>query len=200
MKNNQSEIYLCSKSPRRQELLRQIGVTFSLLEVDIDETPNPAETPQRYVVRLAQEKAMAGWADSARASMAPVLGADTTVVCAGEIMGKPEGKAHGLLMLSKQSGVTVQVITAVCIVKEGNIINYISKSNVVFREISSDEIKAYWSTGEPIDKAGGWAIQGKGAIFIKSLEGSYSGVMGLPLFETAKCLKSIGIDCLHESI
>lgn len=198
MVNHTSELYLCSRSPRRQELLTQIGVTFTLLDVEIDETPIPSESPQKYVSRLAQEKAITGWADPARVSMIPVLSADTTVVCRGEIMGKPEDKEHGLQMLSRQSGSTLQVITAICLVKEKKIINSISKSNVLFRKITHNEMEAYWSSGESADKAGGWAIQGKAAIFIEKIEGSYSGVMGLPLFETAKCLKSMGINCIPD--
>jgi len=200
MANNQAELYLCSKSPRRQELLTQIGVTFTLLDVDIDENPMPAESPQQYVSRLAQEKALVGWESAARVLNIPVLGADTTVVCAGEIMGKPNNKEHGVKMLAAQSGASLQVMTAVCLVKKEVRINSISISNVLFRHISPQEIEAYWASGEPVDKAGAWAVQGLGAVFIKNIEGSYSGVMGLPLYETAECLKSVDIDCVLGSI
>lgn len=199
MVNTPPELYLCSKSPRRQELLTQIGVTFSLVEVEIDEDPGPSETPQQYVSRLAREKALKGWESPARILDIPVLGADTTVVCADQIMGKPRDKKHGLQMLANQSGSQLQVITAICLVKEGQIINSSSKSNVLFRMMSTEEIEAYWSSGEPADKAGGWAIQGKGAVFIEKIEGSYSGVVGLPLYETAECLKSVGVDCILGS-
>ncbi|VAW72149.1 Septum formation protein Maf [hydrothermal vent metagenome] len=190
------DLYLCSQSPRRRELLSQMEVTYLLLDVEIDETPIHEESPQEYVARLAKEKAFKGWQCSSRLLNIPVLGADTTVVCNGEIMGKPLNEAQGLHMLTLQSGSLMQVFSAICLVNGKTLVQEMSQSSVLFRPLSSKEIKAYWSSGEPVDKAGGWAIQGKGAIFIKKLEGSYSGVMGLPIYETGECLKRFGIDCI----
>ena len=118
------------------------------------------------------------------------------MVSSGEILGKPLNKAHALKMLNAQSGNTQQVLTAISLLKDNDILNSLSISQVTFRGISTNELEAYWASGEPADKAGGWAIQGKGAVFVKNIEGSYSAVMGLPLYETAECLKSFGIDCI----
>ncbi len=192
------DLYLCSQSPRRRELLSQMEVTYSLLSVEIDETPISAESPQEYVSRLAKEKALKGWQCSSRLLNIPVLGADTTVVCDGEIMGKPISEEQGLHMLAVQSGSLMQVFTAICVVCDETLVQAMSHSSVLFRSLSPKEINAYWLSGEPLDKAGGWAIQGKGAIFIKKLEGSYSGVMGLPIYETSGCLKRFGIDCISR--
>lgn len=196
MSNKRTDVYLCSKSPRRQELLTQIGVSFEVLDAHIDESLLANESPEQYVSRLAQEKAVAGWEHSTRVLNIPVLGADTIVVSSGEILGKPRNKAHALKMLKAQSGKTQHVLTAISLIKDNNILNTLSLSKVTFRKISTNECEAYWLSGEPADKAGGWAIQGKGAIFIEQIEGSYSGVMGLPLYEIAKSLKSFGIDCI----
>ena len=194
MSDEKTDVYLCSKSPRRQELLTQIGVSFEVLDADVDESLRANESPQQYVSRLAQEKAVAGWEHPSRVLNIPVLGADTIVVSSGQILGKPANKEHALQMLTAQSGKTQQVLTAISLIKGKDVAKSISISKVTFREISASELDAYWRSGESADKAGGWAIQGKAAIFIEKIEGSYSGVMGLPLYETAKCLKSFGID------
>lgn len=182
---NHSELILASASPRRCELLEQIGVCFRQLPVDIDESPLPEELPAAFVVRMAVEKSQAGAAESGGHSA--VLGADTIVVLDGEIMGKPVDEAHAFDMLSRLSGRTHEVLSAVSL-WSGQPAQVLSTNRVTFREISPAEIGDYWLSGEPQDKAGGYAIQGLGAVFIAHLEGSYSGVMGLPLFETAQLL------------
>jgi septum formation protein len=187
-------VYLASASPRRRELLQQIGVPFRLVGTHVDETPLPGEAPAAYVSRLASAKADAGWL-SRSAANAPVLAADTAVVLDGDILGKPRDKDDAERMLLQLSGRTHEVLTAVAVRSEaGNQIK-VSHSLVTFRTVAAAEAGAYWNTGEPHDKAGAYAIQGYGAIFIADLRGSYSGVMGLPLFETAELLKSAGVGC-----
>jgi septum formation protein len=173
-------------------LLNQIGICHSLLEIDIDERQRPDEDPIAYVLRLAKEKAEAGGALVAGGESLPVLAADTSVVVENRVLGKPEDREHGLWMLRLLSGRTHQVYTAVALDWRG-IETELSCSEVSFRLLSEAEIAAYWATGEPADKAGGYAIQGVGARFISMLHGSYSGVMGLPLFETAELLSRSGI-------
>ncbi|MEW8661978.1 MAG: Maf family protein [Candidatus Thiodiazotropha sp.] len=190
-------IYLASRSPRRRELLRQIGVDHTLLEIDIDERQRPEEGPAAYVLRLAREKAEAGANAAQGGGSLPVLAADTSVVIDDELLGKPRDRAHGLWMLRQLSGRTHQVFTAVALAC-GGVATELSLSEVSFRALSEVEILAYWATGEPADKAGGYAIQGIGAQFISSLHGSYSGVMGLPLFETAELLRRCGIQFNNE--
>ena len=187
-------VLLASASPRRQELLAQIGVCFNTTAPEIDEIPFPGEDPMDYVVRLAKEKARAGQKDNS--DQIPVLGADTIVVVDNEILGKPQNKTHGIAMLRRLSGRSHRVLSAVCLDVKTKQRCQLSESKVHFRPMSEDEIIAYWQTGEPADKAGAYAIQGKGAIFIKRIEGSYSGVMGLPLFETAILLQQAGIQIL----
>ncbi|MES9993264.1 MAG: Maf family protein [Candidatus Thiodiazotropha sp.] len=180
-------IYLASRSPRRRELLRQIGISHTLLDIDVDEGHLPNEEPANYVSRLARKKAEAGAQMVQEGESLPVLAADTTVVIDGDLLGKPRDRAHGLSMLRQLSGRTHQVYTAVALAWQG-VASELSLSEVSLREMSDTEIAAYWATGEPADKAGGYAIQGIGARFISMLHGSYSGVMGLPLFETAELL------------
>lgn len=170
-------------------MLEQIGVKYRLLAVDIPEQPAEGESPEEFVLRLALEKAQAGQRLLQSDDHHPVLGADTVVVLDGEILGKPRDREHALAMLSHLSGRTHQVLTGITMVggKEDES-SRLSISRVRFRNISPDEIDAYWESGEPADKAGGYAIQGLAAAFIEHLEGSYSGVMGLPLFETAELL------------
>jgi septum formation protein len=188
-------VYLASASPRRRELLQQIGVPFRLVGTELDETPLPGEAPAAYVSRLAAAKADAGWRASRGAANAPVLAADTAVVLDGEILGKPRDKAHAERMLLRLSGRTHEVMTAVAVRSAGGHDVKVSYSMVTFRNLDAAEAGAYWNTGEPRDKAGAYAIQGYAAIFIADLRGSYSGVMGLPLFETAELLKSAGVGC-----
>lgn len=193
------DIWLASASPRRQELLQQIGVRFALLSVVVDETPWPNEAPEVHVLRLALEKARAGRqllaADDARA----VLGADTVVVSQGKVLGKPKHRDDALKMLLSLAGQRHQVLTAVALVGEkGEEQSRLSVSTVQFREITPEEAEAYWDSDEPTDKAGAYAIQGLAAIFIERLEGSYSGVMGLPLFETAELLQEFDISLMDR--
>lgn len=183
---------LASASPRRRALLEQIGVPHTLASADIDEARRKDESPVEYVRRMAQEKARMVWE---RQSSLPVLAADTTVVLDGVVHGKPRDRAHAIEMLATLSGCTHQVMTAVALATPGGVHLKLSESTVKFRSISAEERTAYWDTGEPRDKAGGYAIQGLGAVFIESVTGSYSGVMGLPLFETAELLRSAGLPC-----
>jgi septum formation protein len=189
-------IYLASGSPRRRELLKQIGVPFLPLAAAIDETPLPAETPVDYVTRLALSKAQAGHASlGAGATPALVMGADTTVVVDGHILGKPADRTEALAMLAALSGREHQVLTAVALF-DGTRSEVISVgAQVRFRPIGATEAEAYWASGEPRDKAGGYAIQGLGAVFVEHLQGSYYAVVGLPLCETAALLGRFGVPC-----
>lgn len=196
---NNISLYLASQSPRRRELLTQIGVTFETLSFDIDESVKTNEAAEDYVIRLAKEKAMAGW-NIVKAEVKPVLGSDTSVVINGEILGKPKDNEDAVKMLNLLSGNTHQVMTAVAlVVPSDGASNYelssiLSVSDVSFKSLSDYEIEHYVATGESADKAGSYAIQGLAAAFIAHLSGSYSGVMGLPLFETAKLLNKAGIN------
>jgi len=192
-------IYLASKSPRRRELLEQININYQTIAVTIDETPLPHELPQDYVSRLALEKARAGYL-ALSATPAPVLGADTIVVCDNQIFGKPKSKVDAEKTLQTLSGRSHQVMTAVAVVTQTSTqpnkpleIKELNTNTVYFRPLDSTEIAAYIATDEPFDKAGSYAIQGLASVFIERIEGSYSGVMGLPLYETAKILTQIGI-------
>lgn len=187
-----SELFLASASPRRRELLTQIGVPFSLISVSVDETPAAAESPDIYVQRLAREKALAGLSLVDRDS-ACVLGADTTVVLDQRILGKPAGKADALAMLQALSDRQHEVMTAVALASASGCVTRLVTSRVRFRPIGVDEAEAYWASGEPQDKAGSYAIQGWGAVFVSELEGSYSAVVGLPLCETAQLLDAYGL-------
>jgi septum formation protein len=186
------DLYLASASPRRRELLQQIGVRYAVLPVVIAEIHQPGESAQAYAQRLAREKAQAGWATLAIADRKPVLGADTVVVCGGKILGKPRDRDDGIAMLQQLSGQTHHVVTVVAMCAEQCSVK-VNVSKVSLRTLTLAECQAYWQTGEPCDKAGGYAIQGKAAVFIRELEGSYSGVMGLPLYETAQLLAQFNI-------
>ena len=186
-------LYLASGSPRRRELLQQIGVAFRVLGSAVDETAIPAEAADVYVTRLAKEKAEAGWRLSQDAGAAPVLAADTAVVLDGVILGKPADREDGEGMLRRLAGRTHQVLTAVSLRTASGLDTALSRSEVTFREIDAAEARAYWESGEASDKAGAYAIQGRAAVFIADLRGSYSGVMGLPLFETAHLLQKAGL-------
>jgi len=188
-------IYLASSSPRRRELLRQIGVEFQLLPVVVDESVCADESQEDHVLRLAVAKAEAGHRAIAPGLTArPVLAADTIVVVDGRILGKPADRRHGMEMLQALSGCAHQVLTAVALNTAGQMRTVLSTSTVCFREMTDDECQAYWETGEPADKAGAYAIQGRAAMFISHLSGSYSGVMGLPLYETAQLLTAAGVE------
>jgi septum formation protein len=183
-------IYLASGSPRRRELLRQIGVSYRLIDTAVDETALKDEAPLAYVSRVAAAKANAGWQCSREPDDAPVLAADTAVVLDGSILGKPRDQADALDMLRRLSGRSHEVLTAVALRSAAGLDGRVSRSVVTFRSIDAVEAGAYWDTGEPRDKAGAYAIQGRAAVFIADLRGSYSGVMGLPLFETAELLRA----------
>ncbi len=187
-------LYLASRSPRRLELLRQIGIEPTLLPTrvsqgrgDVDETPLPRESPRAYVTRLAMLKAEAGQRARLGRNLPPwpILAADTTVVLDRRILGKPAHVDEAAAMLRAYSGRTHRVLTAVALAHEGFVRSAVSVSNVRFRDLGEAEIQAYVSRREVYDKAGGYGIQGRAAVFIQHLSGSYSGVMGLPLYETS---------------
>jgi len=188
-------IYLASGSPRRRALLQQIGVSFRVIGADLDETALQGESPLAYVSRLAQAKATVGWERGRDSGGAPVLAADTAVVLDARVLGKPADMNDAIAMLLKLSGRAHEVLTAVALRSSAGIEVKVSRSTVTFRSIDPSEARTYWETGEPSDKAGAYAIQGYAAVFIADLKGSYSGVMGLPLFETAALLKAAGVTC-----
>jgi septum formation protein len=185
-------LYLASASPRRRQLLEQLGLRFEVVVEDVDEIPLPGEAPADYVLRLARAKAEAA-ARRLGSPPARVLAADTAVVLETAILGKPRDREDGLAMLARLSGRRHQVLSAVALWQAGRLETTLSRSEVRFRGISAQEARSYWESGEPADKAGGYAIQGLGALFVEHLEGSYSGVMGLPLFETAELLQKAGV-------
>lgn len=191
------EIVLASLSPRRQELLRQIGVRFRPVAASVEETPISGETDVDYVRRIAAAKSATGLAITA--GTLPVLAADTEVVLDGRVLGKPRDLHHEVELLSQLSDRTHRVLTAVSLRSKDRHWLALSESEVSMRALQRAEIESYWATGEPCDKAGGYAIQGQGALFIRHIAGSYSGVMGLPLFETAALLKNVGINPLGLS-
>jgi len=192
-------IYLASRSPRRRELLTQIGIRFHLLlfrarkgeESDVDEAPLPGEAPATYVERLARAKAEAGWQRMQQRNLprAPVLAADTTVALGARIFGKPASRDDAAAMLAALSGSTHEVLTAVALKEQEHLQSVLSRSEVRFKTLSREEIQKYVATGECDDKAGAYAIQGRAGRFVAELRGSYSGVMGLPLYETAELLE-----------
>ncbi|MCE5977359.1 Maf family protein [Pseudomonas sp. JR33AA] len=191
-------LYLASGSPRRRELLTQIGVPFIVISAPVDESPLPSESAPAYVERLARAKAAAGLARVD--GPAVVLGADTAVVLDGRILGKPENREDALAMLADLSGREHQVLTAVALDDGQRVHSFCVTSTVRFRAISTDEAQRYWASGEPADKAGGYAIQGLGAVFVTGLSGSYSAVVGLPLCETADLLAQFGIACWQSLV
>ncbi len=193
-KQQTSQLYLASASPRRRDLLTQLGLRFERLDIDIDESPVPDESPQIYVERLARAKAEAGWHAVQRRQPIPVLGADTIVVSNSTILGKPSGEADALRMLQLLSGCRHQVMTTVAICCHERVTMRTVISDVYFTALSESEISAYWRTGEGQDKAGSYAIQGMGGMFVERIAGSYSAVVGLPLFETAQLLRECGTD------
>ncbi len=194
-----SQIILASASPRRRDLLSQLGLNFTVAGQDLDETQIPDEEPLDYVRRMALRKAQAVKDEVPLKVSSLVIGSDTIVVCEGAVLGKPVNKKDGLRMLRLLSGKAHSVLTAVSIVTLNRECVSVSKNKVEFRPITKQEAEAYWQSQEPADKAGSYGIQGLGAVFVKTLHGSYSGVMGLPLYETAKLLGEFGIDCMTRA-
>jgi septum formation protein len=186
-------VYLASSSPRRSELLRQIGVKFEVRAAAIPEDPASGESPDSYVLRLAAAKAAAVWRNVASEAVRPVLAADTAVVLDDRLLGKPADAGEADAMLAELSGRSHRVLTAVALVCGGAPETLISESEVRFRATTAAERRAYCATGEPFDKAGGYGIQGRAAVFVEHLNGSYSSVVGLPLFETAALLERCGV-------
>lgn len=186
-------LYLASASPRRRDILRQLGIAHQVLPQAVDETRLPGEAPAAYVERLARSKAEAALAGLVDRQGAAVLGSDTTVVCDGEIFEKPADAADARRILKALSGRTHNVLTAVALATAAGTEVLLSVSDVTFRTLSDAEINAYWASGEPADKAGAYGIQGLGALFVKEIKGSYSGIMGLPVMETATLLAGVGL-------
>lgn len=188
-------LVLASTSPRRKELLQQIGVKFTQLSIDINEDVAEAESAEHYVLRLAKEKSAAGFEllSAAEKTTRIVLAADTTVVCEGNILAKPETLEHSKEILRQLSGREHLVMSAIGIHSQDRALQEVVTTKVKFRKISDAEIEAYWQSGEPQDKAGSYGIQGLGAVFVESITGSYSSVVGLPLCETAQLLNQFNI-------
>ncbi|MCG5500644.1 Maf family protein [Ectothiorhodospira lacustris] len=184
-------LILASASPRRRELLDQIGVAWRAHPVDVDETPQAGESPADFARRMAAAKAWAGY-ESAPSPL-PVLGADTVVSLDGDILGKPRDREDAMAMLGRLSGRSHTVLSAVALIHQGICHQALSTTRVCFRVLSPDDMSAYWASGEPTDKAGAYGIQGLGALFVAHIEGSYSGVVGLPLFETGELLHRCGL-------
>lgn len=185
-------LYLASASPRRRELLHQIGLAHQVIPQQVDESLLPGESPEDYVRRLAVAKAEAGF-ESLGVGEYLVLGADTAVVCEGRILGKPRDRQDALTMLGLLSGNTHSVFSAVALQAAGKLAVAVVETRVSFRAMSPGECELYWASGEPRDKAGAYGIQGLGALFVRNIEGSYSAVVGLPLYETANLLAEFGI-------
>ena len=207
MKSMKQTIYLASRSPRRRELLKQIGVAFQLFQIreepgrdpDVDETPGKDESPSEYVIRIARTKAEVAahyMQRRARSQRWPVLAAATTVVSGGRIIGKPETNDEAARLLKDLAGKQHEVVTAIALAFNDRVETAVSESRVWFRDLTQDEIRRYVAAGESLDKAGGYAVQGRAASFITRIEGSYSGIVGLPLAETAALLAKAGIETL----
>ncbi|MFZ7344444.1 Maf family protein [Avibacterium volantium] len=199
----QPQLYLASQSPRRLQLLQQLGLKVEIFNADIDETPKADELPADYVRRMAQEKNHAARQQLEKlahfAPHLPILSADTCVICDGKILGKPQDHVQAAQMLCLLSGRTHQVLTAVCVSLPDQKYSLVQTSQVTFKPLTEQEISAYIRTGEPMDKAGAYGIQGVGGIFISHIEGSFSGVMGLPVFETAELLRQVGVNLFSSS-
>ena len=194
-------LILASSSPRRKELLGQLGVAFNIVRANIDEFRDEAEIAGDYVVRLAEQKARAVSDGQSFSDSTLILAADTCIVFTGKVIGKPKDYSDAVEIYRQLSGQVHQVLSAVCLLQvkhnaQDTFQIRLSTTEVEFRQISESEIDYYWRSGEPVDKAGGYGIQGLGAIFIKRINGSYSGVMGLPLYETAEMLANYGVQVL----
>lgn len=191
MSVDEALIHLASRSPRRRQLLAQVGVPYGTLELDVPEVVQPGEKPADYVLRVARDKATAGIA--VRPDQAPVLAADTEVVLGDQIFGKPRDRQDAHRMLSALSGRWHQVISGVVLSDGEQTLHRLQVSEVHLADLDGDAIDAYWDSGEPQGKAGAYAIQGLGGGFVDGLKGSYSSVMGLPLFETLELLRELGV-------
>lgn len=198
LKQNSAQIILASASPRRRELLEQINIRAIVQAVDIDESQKSDEAVVDYVKRLAVEKAQRGFEIIENERMLPVLGSDTVVELGGVILGKPENRLHAEKMLTQLSGQKHEVHTSVAIITKDKTVVAISSSHVEFKKLETQEIQNYLGTGEADDKAGAYAIQGIAAQFVQNINGSFSGVMGLPLFETVQLLEACGISPLKK--
>ena len=192
----QPTLLLASSSPRRREILSALGLHFVVQEIAVDECVLPGETPEQMVLRLAEAKANA----PATGPGDFVIGADTAVVLDGEVLGKPVDRADALDMLMRLSGRSHRVLTGVALRGPQGVRSTLSRSEVSFREISRDEALAYWHSGEPGDKAGAYGIQGLGGMFVENVAGSYTGVVGLPVFETTELLRHAGFDLLIKHL
>jgi septum formation protein len=200
------QLYLASRSPRRRILIEQLGVHYKTLDVDVDERPHEGENPSDYVARLAMEKAKNGW-DQVGNGKIPVVGADTCIVFNDQIIGKVDSREQSRALLKQFSANSHQVLTGIAMIGEkleGNRPALkqrvrVNNSNVTFRALTEEECERYWETGEPVGKAGGYAIQGIAAAFIEKIEGSYSGVMGLPLCELSELMSEFGIKWLKAN-
>jgi septum formation protein len=193
MQVSAAQVILASGSPRRAELLSQLKICFVRVIPEVDESARPGESVLDLVRRLAVAKAKAGSEQAGTAL--PVLGADTLVAVDGVALGKPSDRTDGLAMLGRLAGRAHEVWSAVAVAFDGSIQAEVSRTAVWFRQLSSSEAERYWDTGEPADKAGAYAIQGIGSVFVERIEGSYSGVVGLPLLETERLLAAAGVDC-----
>ena len=188
-------LHLASSSPRRREILESLGLKFTHGGVGVDEARKVGEKVDSMVMRLAREKAAA--VDPSTCAGLPVLAADTIVVLGDEVFGKPRSENDAVAMLAALSGRVHRVLTGVALSSGGEVTTGLSDTEVCFRDIGRDEAAAYWQSGEPADKAGAYAIQGLGGIFVHRIKGSYSGVVGLPVFETARLLERVGIEILN---
>ncbi len=193
--NDSPKLHLASSSPRRTEILSALRLEFTAAGVDLDETPLDTETPSEMVLRLAEGKALA----AEKPEDYVVIGSDTAVVLDGVALGKPVDREDAIDMLLKLSGHTHQVITGVAVSSGQNVSTVLASTDVRFREIDQDEAAIYWQSGEPRDKAGAYGIQGLGGVFVESIDGSYSCVVGLPVFETVKLLREAGIDVMARN-
>lgn len=189
-----SLLHLASSSPRRREILAALGLEFTAGSVDVDEAREGGEPAEQMVLRLAIAKAAAAGLESTRL----VIGADTAVVLDGDVLGKPRGQDDAIATLLKLSGRRHRVLTGVALAGPDGVQTALSSTDVLFREIGRDEAHAYWQSGEPRDKAGSYGIQGRGGAFVAAIKGSYSGVVGLPVYETAELLRTVGIDILMQ--
>ncbi len=195
MVHSKDHLYLASRSPQRRELLKQIGVLFEVIVPKVDESRHSGELPRDYVVRVCRDKAAAGWhyLQMRKLPPYPVLAADTTVVIGDEVIGKPTGREDARHILQRLSGHTHQVLTAVSLIFQERHETRLSATEVVFATLTEQDIRRYIASGESSGKTGAYGIQGKAAVFVSRLSGSYSGVMGLPLFETAQLLTAFGL-------